>query len=64
MFVQLNPEVKSYAESVSTLKFAERVSGVELGAACTNKKGKGIKELVEQVSILPCFMFFYGFDHF
>ncbi|CAN8272857.1 unnamed protein product [Cochlearia groenlandica] len=30
MFVQINPDEESYAETVSTLKFAERVSGVEL----------------------------------
>lgn len=33
MFVQVNPDVESYSETISTLKFAERVSGVELGAA-------------------------------
>lgn len=51
MFVQLNPDVSSYSESLSTLKFAERVSGVELGAAKSSKEGnKDVnKELVEQV---------------
>ncbi|THF93863.1 hypothetical protein TEA_025363 [Camellia sinensis var. sinensis] len=48
MFVQLNPDVESYFESVSTLKFAERVSGVELGAARSNKEGRGVRELMEQ----------------
>lgn len=52
MFVQINPDVESYSETISTLKFAERVSGVELGAARSNKEGKDIKELLEQVSIL------------
>ncbi|XP_039029449.1 kinesin-like protein KIN-14J isoform X2 [Hibiscus syriacus] len=52
MFVQLNPDVDSYAETVSTLKFAERVSGVELGAARTNREGRDIRELMEQVSFL------------
>ncbi|KAE8677980.1 Kinesin-4 [Hibiscus syriacus] len=52
MFVQLNPDVDSYAETVSTLKFAERVSGVELGAARTNREGRDIRELMEQVSLL------------
>ncbi|KAF3335061.1 Kinesin KP1 [Carex littledalei] len=52
MFVQINPDVESYAETISTLKFAERVSGVELGAARSNKEGKDIKELLEQVSSL------------
>ncbi|WOG81249.1 hypothetical protein DCAR_0100394 [Daucus carota subsp. sativus] len=52
MFVQLNPDVESYAETISTLKFAERVSGVELGAAQSNKEGRGVRELMEQVAIL------------
>lgn len=49
MFVQLNPELSSYSETLSTLKFAERVSGVELGAARTNKEGRDLKDLMEQV---------------
>uniref|UniRef100_A0ACD5TEY3 Uncharacterized protein n=1 Tax=Avena sativa TaxID=4498 RepID=A0ACD5TEY3_AVESA len=52
MFVQINPDVESYSETISTLKFAERVSGVELGAARSNKEGKDMKELLEQVSSL------------
>ncbi|PAN28571.1 hypothetical protein PAHAL_5G162800 [Panicum hallii] len=52
MFVQINPDTESYSETMSTLKFAERVSGVELGAARSNKEGKDIKELLEQVSYL------------
>ncbi|XWS38365.1 hypothetical protein CRYUN_Cryun19dG0124900 [Craigia yunnanensis] len=52
MFVQLNPDVDSYSETISTLKFAERVSGVELGAARTNREGRDIRELMEQVSFL------------
>ncbi|XP_059661796.1 kinesin-like protein KIN-14J isoform X2 [Cornus florida] len=52
MFVQLNPDVKSYFETISTLKFAERVSGVELGAARSNKEGRGVRELMEQVTSL------------
>lgn len=47
MFVQVNPDVSSYTETLSTLKFAERVSGVELGAARTNKEGKDVKELMD-----------------
>jgi kinesin family protein C2/C3 len=49
MFVQINPDVSSYSETLSTLKFAERVSGVELGAAKANKEGKDIREFMEQV---------------
>lgn len=52
MFVQLNPELSSYSETLSTLKFAERVSGVELGAARTNKEGRDVRDFMEQV--LPC----------
>ncbi|KAL7183043.1 hypothetical protein ACSBR1_041682 [Camellia fascicularis] len=52
MFVQLNPDVESYSETISTLKFAERVSGVELGAAQSNKEGRGVRELMEQVASL------------
>lgn len=51
MFVQLNPDVTSYSESMSTLKFAERVSGVELGAAKTSKEGKDVRDLMEQVKV-------------
>ncbi|KAI3515783.1 hypothetical protein L1887_14687 [Cichorium endivia] len=52
MLVQLNPETPQYSESLSTLKFAERVSGVELGPARSCKEGSNIKELMEQVSSL------------
>lgn len=51
MFVQLNPDVQSYSETISTLKFAERVSGVELGAASKNKEGRDVKELMDQVPL-------------
>lgn len=51
MFVQLNPDVESYSETISTLKFAERVSGVELGAARSNKEGRDVRELMEQVNL-------------
>ncbi|KAL0905558.1 hypothetical protein M5K25_023988 [Dendrobium thyrsiflorum] len=52
MFVQVNPDVESCSETLSTLMFAERVSGVELGAAKSNKEGKDIKDLIEQVTSL------------
>ncbi|KAF0933948.1 hypothetical protein E2562_021013 [Oryza meyeriana var. granulata] len=51
----VNPDVSSYTETLSTLKFAERVSGVELGVARTNKEGKegkDVKELMDQLSLL------------
>ncbi|XVE57892.1 hypothetical protein DITRI_Ditri04bG0126700 [Diplodiscus trichospermus] len=52
MFVQLSPDTDSYSETISTLKFAERVSVVELGAAQTNREGRDIRELKEQVAFL------------
>lgn len=52
MLVQINPDAQSYSETSSTLKFAERVSGVELGAAKSNKESKDIRELMEQVASL------------
>ncbi|WRX18471.1 Calponin homology domain - like 8 [Theobroma cacao] len=52
MFVQLNPDATSFSESMSTLKFAERVSGVELGAARSSKEGKDVRELMEQMACL------------
>ncbi|KAL6602840.1 hypothetical protein ACP70R_043201 [Stipagrostis hirtigluma subsp. patula] len=52
MFVQINPDITSYAETLSTLKFAERVAGVELGVAKVNKEGKDIREFMEQISLL------------
>ena len=60
MFVQINPDVSSYSETLSTLKFAERVSGVELGAAKANKESKDIREFMEQVRKL-CFPFAHLF---
>ncbi|XP_073295548.1 kinesin-like protein KIN-14K [Primulina huaijiensis] len=52
MFVQLNPDIGSATESISTLKFAERVSGVELGAAKSSKDVRDVRDLMEQVSSL------------
>ena len=72
MFVQLNPEAISFTESLSTLKFAERVSGVELGAARSSKEtkeGNDVKELMEQVlkfshpSVCQIFTFKYKNVH-
>lgn len=54
MFVQINPDVESYSETISTLKFAERVSGVELGAARSNKEGRYVRELMDQV-LMTCY---------
>ena len=48
MFVHISPEPEALGETLSTLKFAERVSTVELGAARVNKDAES-KELKEQV---------------
>jgi kinesin family member C2/C3 len=50
MFVHIAPEPDAVSESISTLKFAERVATVELGAAKSNKEGAEVKELKEQVN--------------
>ncbi|XP_062078987.1 kinesin-like protein KIN-14F [Humulus lupulus] len=52
MFVHINPEVNALGETISTLKFAERVACIELGAAKSNKETGEIKELKDEVSSL------------
>ncbi|XP_041996931.1 kinesin-like protein KIN-14K [Salvia splendens] len=52
MFVQLNPDATSFSETLSTLKFAERVSGVELGAAKSSRDSKEVRELTDQIATL------------
>ncbi|PIA58345.1 hypothetical protein AQUCO_00500341v1, partial [Aquilegia coerulea] len=52
MFVHINPEVSSFGETISTLKFAERVASIELGAARSNKETGEIKALKEEISNL------------
>ncbi|KAJ6737679.1 KINESIN-LIKE PROTEIN KLP-3 [Salix viminalis] len=52
MFVHISPEADAHGETISTLKFAERVATVELGAARVNKDGSEVKELKEQVANL------------
>ncbi|KAL6513289.1 hypothetical protein OROGR_020775 [Orobanche gracilis] len=52
MFVHISPEPDALGETISTLKFAERVSTVELGSAKANKEGSDVKELKEQVATL------------
>lgn len=49
MFVHINPEVNSLGETISTLKFAERVASIELGAARSNKESGEIRELKDEV---------------
>ncbi|XP_060180436.1 kinesin-like protein KIN-14I [Lycium barbarum] len=52
MFVHISPESEAVGETISTLKFAERVSTVELGAARVNKDSTDVKELKEQIATL------------
>ncbi|KAK1278698.1 Kinesin-4 [Acorus gramineus] len=52
MFVHISPEVDAIGETISTLKFAERVATVELGAARLNKESGEVKELKEQIAKL------------
>ncbi|MCI04192.1 kinesin-4-like [Trifolium medium] len=52
MFVHISPEPDALGETLSTLKFAERVSTVELGAAKVNKDNTEVKDLKEQVLTL------------
>ncbi|XP_059297995.1 kinesin-like protein KIN-14I isoform X1 [Lycium ferocissimum] len=52
MFVHISPEPDAVGETISTLKFAERVSTVELGAARVNKDTTDVKELKEQIASL------------
>ncbi|KAJ4772316.1 P-loop containing nucleoside triphosphate hydrolases superfamily protein [Rhynchospora pubera] len=52
MFVHISPEYDAAGESLSTLKFAERVATVELGAAHVNKDGTEVKELKKQLANL------------
>ncbi|KAE9589473.1 hypothetical protein Lal_00000287 [Lupinus albus] len=52
MFVHISPEADSIGETISTLKFAERVATVELGAATVNKDVADVKDLKEQIASL------------
>uniref|UniRef100_A0A1J3CXA2 Kinesin-4 n=1 Tax=Noccaea caerulescens TaxID=107243 RepID=A0A1J3CXA2_NOCCA len=52
MFVHISPEADAVGETISTLKFAERVATVELGAARVNSDTSDVKELKEEVATL------------
>ncbi|PSS28845.1 Kinesin-like protein [Actinidia chinensis var. chinensis] len=52
MFVHISPEPDAVGETISTLKFAERVSTVELGAARANRDSADVKALKEQIANL------------
>lgn len=62
MFVHINPEVNALGETISTLKFAERVASIDLGAARSNKETGELRELKDEVIFLHSFMkFLIGF---
>ncbi|XP_074320467.1 kinesin-like protein KIN-14F [Silene latifolia] len=52
MFVHINPEANAIGETLSTLKFAERVASIELGAARANKETTEIRDLRAEISNL------------
>ncbi|URE35527.1 KISc [Musa troglodytarum] len=52
MFIHVSPESDSHGETISTLKFAQRASTVELGAPHQNKESSEIQNLKEQIDNL------------
>lgn len=50
MFAHVSPEGDSFGETISTLKFAQKVSTVELGAASKNKESNEVLELKAEVN--------------
>lgn len=52
MFIHISPEADTLGETMSTLKFAERVSTVEQGASRSNKDTPDVRELKEQIASL------------
>lgn len=57
MLAHVSPEADYYGETVSTLKFAQRVSTVQLGAAHSNRESSEVWKLKEQVML--CILFIY-----
>ncbi|XP_042398268.1 kinesin-like protein KIN-14A isoform X2 [Zingiber officinale] len=52
MLAHVSPEADSYGETISTLKFAQRTSTVELGTPRQNKESSEIQELKDQIDNL------------
>ncbi|WVZ88694.1 hypothetical protein U9M48_035181 [Paspalum notatum var. saurae] len=63
MFIHIAPEPDAVSESISTLKFAERVATIELGAAKSNKEGGKVRELKEQIACLKAALARKDGDH-
>lgn len=49
MFVHINPDLNALGETISTLKFAERVASIDLGAARSSKETGEIRDMKEEV---------------
>lgn len=62
MFAHLSPEGDSFGETISTLKFAQRVSTVELGAVRANKESGEIMQLKDQVNLNFIYLNFIYLD--
>ncbi|KAI4300804.1 hypothetical protein L6164_034138 [Bauhinia variegata] len=52
MFAHVSPEEDSFGETISTLKFAQRASTVELGAARVNKQSSEVMQLKGEIEKL------------
>ncbi|THF97232.1 hypothetical protein TEA_008142 [Camellia sinensis var. sinensis] len=52
MFAHVSPEADSFGETISTLKFAQRVLTVELGVSHMNKESSEVMELKQQIESL------------
>lgn len=56
MLAHVSPEEDSFGETISTLRFAQRVSMVELGAAASqNKESNEVLELKAEVNEISLF---------
>ncbi|KAL8223938.1 hypothetical protein R6Q57_019413 [Mikania cordata] len=62
MFIHVSPDPDTVGETISTLKFAERVSTVELGATKSNKDDTDLKQLKEHVAFLKAALAKDGVD--
>lgn len=49
MFAHVIPDGDKFAETISTLKFTQKISTIELGAAQSNKKNIEVMELKQEV---------------
>lgn len=51
MLAHVIPDGDKFAETMSTLRFAQKVSSVELGVAQSNRKNIEVMELKEEVLV-------------